>query len=165
MADVVALQTRRTDAPAVDRDTARGALAEIDFSSGFGLNLDQRQAVLGFTTSGRGVELVVGVAGAGKTTAVSAVRKAFEAEGYEVVGTSTSGQAARTLRRQAGIEVSRTLASVRWRLDHGSERRQARGGRAAVSVLRSDELVVGAHLHIPTRTQPARGGCCNRGRR
>ncbi|HSH58986.1 MAG TPA: AAA family ATPase, partial [Acidimicrobiales bacterium] len=36
-----------------------------------------------------------------------------------VLGTSTSGQAARTLRRQAGITESRTLASLLWRLDHG----------------------------------------------
>jgi ATP-dependent exoDNAse (exonuclease V) alpha subunit len=79
----------------------------------------QRAAVLGVTTSGRGAELVVGVAGAGKTTTLAAVREAFEAEGFEVIGTSTSGQAARTLKRQAGIEASRTLASLTWRLDHG----------------------------------------------
>ena len=48
-------------------------------------------------TSGRGVELVLGVAGAGKTTALDAVRQAFETAGYRVIGTSTSGQAARTL--------------------------------------------------------------------
>lgn len=35
-----------------------------------------------------------------------------------MIGTSTSGQAARTLHRQAGIDPSRTLASLRWRLDH-----------------------------------------------
>jgi hypothetical protein len=89
VAEVVAMETRRTDAPAVDLDTTRRAMAEIDLNSDFGLNLDQRHAVLGLTTSGRGVELVVGMAGAGKTTAISAVRRAFEAQGYEVVGTST----------------------------------------------------------------------------
>ena len=52
-------------------------------------------------TSGRGVDLVVGVAGSGKTTALAALRDAFEAEGYDVIGTSTSGQAARTLGREA----------------------------------------------------------------
>jgi ATP-dependent exoDNAse (exonuclease V) alpha subunit len=61
----------------------------------------------------------VGVAGAGKTTALAAVADAFESEGFEVIGTSTSGQAARTLRNAAGIEESRTLASLTWRLDHG----------------------------------------------
>ena len=61
----------------------------------------------------------MGVAGAGRSSALAAVREAFEAEGFEVIGTSTSGQAARTLKRQAGIEASRTLASITWRLDHG----------------------------------------------
>jgi len=88
-------------------------------SLGHHLTVGQRSAVLGITTSGRGAELVVGVAGSGKTTALAAVRHAFESEGFEVIGTSTSGQAARTLRNAAGIEQSRTLASLTWRLDHG----------------------------------------------
>ncbi|HSH62071.1 MAG TPA: AAA family ATPase, partial [Acidimicrobiales bacterium] len=70
-------------------------------------------------TSGRGLDLVAGVAGSGKTTTLNVARAAFEAAGYQVLGTSTSGQAARTLRRQAGITESRTLASLLWRLDHG----------------------------------------------
>ncbi len=78
----------------------------------------QMNAVKGITTSGRGVELVVGVAGSGKTTVMAAVRDAFEAGGYVVVGTSTSGQAARTLGREAGIAASRTLASLRWQIEH-----------------------------------------------
>ncbi len=74
---------------------------------------------IGICESGRRVDLVVGVAGSGKTTALACVRDAYEAAGYRVVGTSTSGQAARTLGREAGIAESRTLASLLWRLDHG----------------------------------------------
>ena len=37
-----------------------------------------------------------------------------------MIGTATSGQAARTLGREAGIPQSRTLASLLWRLDHGT---------------------------------------------
>lgn len=36
-----------------------------------------------------------------------------------MVGTSTSGQAARTLGTEAGIDASRTLRSLLWRVDHG----------------------------------------------
>jgi conjugative relaxase-like TrwC/TraI family protein len=86
--------------------------------SGVHLTEGQTNAVKGITTSGRGVELVVGVAGSGKTTVMAAVRDAFEAGGYVVVGTSTSGQAARTLGREAGIAESRTLASLRWQIEH-----------------------------------------------
>ena len=54
----------------------------------------------------------------GKTTVMAAVRDAFEAGGYVVVGTSTSGQAARNFGREAGIAESRTLASLRWQIEH-----------------------------------------------
>jgi hypothetical protein len=79
----------------------------------------QRHTILGVCTSGAGVDLVLGVAGAGKTTAIAGVRHAYQQAGYRVVGTSTSGQAARTLGTEAGIDVSRTLRSLLWRLDHG----------------------------------------------
>ncbi len=77
-------------------------------------------------TSGRPVELIVGVAGAGKTTALDVARQAFEDAGYRVVGTSISGQAARTLGAEAGIDESRTIASLLWRLDHGQARLDSR---------------------------------------
>ena len=44
---------------------------------------------------------------------------AFERAGCEVIGTATSGQAARNLGHEAEIAQSRTLASLIWRLDHG----------------------------------------------
>ncbi|MFN2506206.1 MAG: MobF family relaxase [Acidimicrobiales bacterium] len=119
IAAAVDIEVRRTNAPAVDEFAARLALARREQELGTSLTLGQRGAVMGITTSGRGTELVVGVGGSGKTTALAAVRDAFESEGFTVIGTSTSGQAARTLRRQAGIEESRTLASLTWRLDHG----------------------------------------------
>ena len=82
----------------------------------------QQAAVMGITTSGRGVELVEGVAGSGKTTVMAAVRDAFEHGGFTVIGTSTSGQAARTLGEEAGLAESRTLASLRWRLERDQMR-------------------------------------------
>src|SRR5207244_546673 len=80
---------------AVASDAAVGAaLARTERNIGASLNAEQTAAVSDIATSGRGVELVVGVAGAGKTTALAAVRDAFETSGYDVVGTATSGQAA-----------------------------------------------------------------------
>jgi hypothetical protein len=78
----------------------------------------QRKAVTGIVTSVRGVELIEGVAGSGKTTVMAAVTGAFEVGGYHVIGTSTSGQAARTLGREAGIAIARTIASLRWQIEH-----------------------------------------------
>jgi ATP-dependent exoDNAse (exonuclease V) alpha subunit len=45
------------------------------------------------------------------------VRSGFEAAGYKVIGTATSGQAAKQLGEGSGID-SRTVASLTWRLDH-----------------------------------------------
>ncbi len=85
-------------------------------------------------TSGRGAELVVGVAGAGKTTMLKVVAAAFEASCYPVVGTATSGQAARNLGREADLGESATLASLLWRLEHGHLRLDER------SVVLCDEV-------------------------
>ena len=46
------------------------------------------------------------------------MRAGFETAGYTVIGTATSGQAAKALGEGAGIE-SRTMASLTWRLEHG----------------------------------------------
>lgn len=120
IARAVEVQANRFDAAAVSPEAAEEAVARAECSLGRPLTVGQRAAVEQVLTSGRGVELVVGVAGAGKTTALGAARDGFEAEGYDVVGTSTSGQAARTLGREAGIAESRTLASLNWRLSHGT---------------------------------------------
>jgi len=115
----VASQVDRPGA-AVSPEAAQQAVARAEASLCRPLTDGQRVAVDAILTSGRGVELVVGVVGSGKTTALAAARDAFESAGYEVVGTSTSGQAARTLHRAAGIEPSRTLASLNWRIAHNS---------------------------------------------
>ncbi len=92
----VALQADRTGAPAVGAEAAEKAIrAKEDQLAGRPLTDGQKAMIRSVATSGPPVELIVGVAGAGKTTAVDAARQAFEDAGYRVVGTSTSGQAAR----------------------------------------------------------------------
>jgi conjugative relaxase-like TrwC/TraI family protein len=73
------------------------------------LSDEQRSMVERLAASGAGIEVVVGKAGAGKTTALSVTREAFEAAGYRVSGTALSARAADELQRSAGIE-SVTLA-------------------------------------------------------
>ena len=120
IARCVESQVARSGAPAVSAEAAQEAVARAEASLYRPLTAGQRSAVEAILTSGRGLELVVGIAGSGKTTALAATRNGFEAAGYELVGTSTSGQAARTLAREAGIEPSRTLASLNWRIVHNS---------------------------------------------
>jgi len=111
--------TERTGRAAVAPTSVAAAIAAKERSLGRSLTEGQRQAAVAITTSGRGLDLVVGVAGSGKTTALDLARAAFEAEGYRVVGTAISGQAARALHDEAGID-SRTIASLVWRLEHGT---------------------------------------------
>jgi len=106
---------------AVELPKVRAAIAAKEAALGQALTQGQRQAAEAITTSGRGLDLVVGVAGSGKTTSLEVVRTAFEAEGYRVLGTAISGQAARALHDEAGVE-SRTIASLVWRMGHGKLR-------------------------------------------
>ena len=70
---------------------------------------EQRAAIEHVTGPGR-IAAVVGLAGAGKSTFLSAAREAWQAEGYHVHGAALAGKAAEGLEESAGI-ASRTLAS------------------------------------------------------
>jgi conjugative relaxase-like TrwC/TraI family protein len=130
----VAAQSQRTDFAALSPVAVCSAIsAKQEALGGRSLTPGQVAMITGVCTSGRGVELVLGVAGAGKTTAIDVVRAGFEAAGYRVIGTSISGQATRTLGAEAQIAESRTTASLLWRLDHGQLALNAR------SVIVADE--------------------------
>lgn len=104
--------------PTVDRTTIHRALRQKAGEIGRPLTPGQREAVENICGPTGAVKVVVGVAGSGKTTALDAATNALAASGYEVIGTATSGQAARTLGTEAGIDA-RTTRSLLWRLDHG----------------------------------------------
>jgi conjugative relaxase-like TrwC/TraI family protein len=118
IADAVGRQLERTDAPTVAWAAVRQAVGEAENSIAGKLSDEQREAAMCMCTSGRGAEIVVGVAGSGKTTMLRVVAAAFEASGCQVIGTATSGQATRTLGKEGEVGQSRTLASLLWRLDH-----------------------------------------------
>jgi hypothetical protein len=118
VAELVARGTGTTRAATVPTDLVKTAIARAEQLLGRPLTSGQAKAVRGICGEGRHISLVLGVAGAGKTTAIRCAAEAFTAAGYEVVGTATSGQAARTLGREAGLAQSRTMASLLWRLDH-----------------------------------------------
>ncbi len=104
--------------PAVAEHHVTDAVSAAEEARGYALTAGQRRAVEQLCTGNAGVSVVVGVAGSGKTTALDTASTILEQAGYRVLGTSTSGQAARTLATEAGVEA-RTFQSMLWRLDHG----------------------------------------------
>jgi hypothetical protein len=75
------------------------------------LGPEQAEMVRSLATSGRGVEVVVGRAGTGKTYALDTAREAWEASGHRVIGCAAAARAAEELRVQAGID-SYTIAGL-----------------------------------------------------
>jgi len=76
---------------------------------GASLSQEQETAIRQCLSSKRLVS-VIGYAGAGKSTMLSAARHGWETQGYNVIGAALSGKAADGLEKASGIK-SRTLAS------------------------------------------------------
>lgn len=120
----------------VPQHTAEAALAAFQQENGFELSGEQRACFYRAVRGGHQLDAVIGVAGAGKTTVMSAVRRAFEAAGLVVEGTSTAAVAVDNLRRTAGLGTARTIASYLQGLDAD------RAPLAGVDVLMIDEAAM-----------------------
>jgi hypothetical protein len=105
--------------PKVEEQAALDAVSRLEERLGVPLTTTQHEVAIGLLASGHRLDLVRGVAGSGKTTTLAAVRDGFESAGYNVLGTATSGQAAKNLGDGTGIDSS-TVASLTWRLDHNT---------------------------------------------
>lgn len=98
-----------------------------------GLSLSNEQAdALTHVTDARGLGIVVGHAGTGKSAMLGVARDAWEASGFEVRGVALSGIAAENLQSGSGI-ASRTIASM----EHGWG--EGRGMLSSRDVLVIDE--------------------------
>ena len=117
-------------APPVPPQMANKAVIQTELGRGARLNESQAEVAKALLTSGHSFDVLIGVAGSGKTSTLAAVRAGFEAAGYTVLGAATSGQAARALEEGVGVS-SRTVASLTWRLDH---KRQALSPRHVLVV-------------------------------
>jgi conjugative relaxase-like TrwC/TraI family protein len=113
LADVLA----EREGPSISHEDAAAAVRQTELSGGLRLSERQTEVATALLTSGHAMDLVLGVAGSGKTSTLSAVRAGFEAAGYTVLGAATSGQAAKALGEGAGVSSS-TVASLTWRLEH-----------------------------------------------
>lgn len=101
-----------TTGPTVELATVEQITSRPD-AEGRRLGPDQADALQRIAVSGRVVDVLVGPAGAGKTTAMSALKRAWEQQhgAGSVVGLAPSENAAQVLGEELGIETENT---ARW---------------------------------------------------
>jgi hypothetical protein len=78
----------------------------------------EQRIALEHVAGGGGLGLVVGRAGAGKTTLAAAIAEVHQGDGYQVLGAALAAKAARGLEEASGIPSS-TVASLVARIDSG----------------------------------------------
>jgi Ti-type conjugative transfer relaxase TraA len=98
--------SRRHSVAEQHRERALAAAAK----RGLVLSAEQRSA-FEHVTDAKGISVVVGYAGTGKSAMLGVAREAWERAGYEVQGLALSGIAAENLESGSGI-ASRTIASI-----------------------------------------------------
>lgn len=107
----------------VDQQGREGAVARAG-ERGLALSGEQR-AAFEHVTDGRGLSVVVGYAGTGKSAMLGVARGAWEGAGFTVRGAALSGIAAEGLEHGSGI-ASRTIASLEHQWGQGRELLTAR---------------------------------------
>ncbi|MGH9068915.1 MAG: AAA family ATPase, partial [Acidimicrobiales bacterium] len=114
-----------TDHPAVGAEPADRPGVVIPGWEGPELSGEQAVMVARLTGSGDGVQVVVGKAGSGKTTALAAARSLWERDGRRVLGAALSARAGAELEAGSGIS-STTLARLLGDLSRPEARPSAR---------------------------------------
>lgn len=111
---------------------------------------DQAAALTGIAISGRAVDVLVGPAGAGKTTAMRALRTAWEREHGRgsVVGLAPSAVAAQVLSDDLGIRAENT---AKWWQDHQNTGASFRKGQLVIV----DEASLAGTLSLDRITEHA----------
>ena len=104
--EVITRAKRRQDAgvAVVPDETVARVIGEYNAAHpGRELDADQEAMVWQLCTSGHGVDVVVGKAGTGKSTALEVARQCFDAAGIPVIGVAPTANAARQLEKASGI--------------------------------------------------------------
>jgi ATP-dependent exoDNAse (exonuclease V) alpha subunit len=107
----------RTDGRAVDTDTVELALLEAA-ANGNALDAGQAALVRSMCSSGARLQLAIAPAGAGKTTAMRTLARAWSDSGGRVIGLAPSATAAAQLRDATGAPAE-TLSKLTWSIHHG----------------------------------------------
>ena len=106
----------RTDGRVLDAGSVELALLE-SAANGNALDAGQAALVRAMCTSGARLQLAIAPAGAGKTTAMRTLARAWRDSGGHVVGLAPSAAAAAQLREATDVSAD-TLAKLTWSIHH-----------------------------------------------
>lgn len=132
--DVLALEERLLQAVREQKGTLAHRVSETARSAAFSayptLSPEQKLALHQVTSGTDSIACLYGMAGTGKSHLLAAAKKAWEVDGYRVLGAALSGKAAQNLESASGIS-SQTLHSLIAALDA----QEKKLGRDSVVVL------------------------------
>ncbi|MCY1677033.1 MobF family relaxase [Streptomyces sp. NPDC048212] len=115
-----ALARHGEEALALTGDEAATAVDVYEVAVGFELSAEQRAVVTRLLTVGHGIDAVVGVAGAGKSTLMEACRIGWDAKGTTYAGATLAAVAAQNLTDASGIPTRTVAAWVEQIRNEGS---------------------------------------------
>jgi conjugative relaxase-like TrwC/TraI family protein len=140
---------QRLDAPVVSSATVADVTEQRLPGKTFVLSIDQALAVEQITTSGRALDLLVGPAGTGKSTAMAGLRAAWEAEHGvgSVIGLAPSAGAAEVLGEDMGIDTDNLAKWLYEHRQHGQRSRELEELREKIRLIALAARVPNVRLH------------------
>ncbi|MCH2038960.1 MAG: AAA family ATPase, partial [Rickettsiales bacterium] len=117
--DMAKISSHKTNYHAVERAIFRLNNKIAHETNGKAFLSQQQKQALHHITNDKRLSLLVGVAGAGKTTIMEGAKEALEAQGYRVLGAAPTGIAAAGL-KDIGMTAS-TLHSLQYRMELARE--------------------------------------------
>jgi hypothetical protein len=149
---------QRLDSAVVTRATVTEATGQRLPGKTFKLSTDQALAVEQITTSGRVLDVLVGPAGTGKSTAMAGLRVAWELEhgAGSVIGLAPSAAAAEVLGDDMGIDTDNLAKWLHEHRQHGQRTRELDELREKVRVIEREGRVPSSGLRASiTRREEA----------
>jgi conjugative relaxase-like TrwC/TraI family protein len=130
---------QRTDAAVVSNTTVASMMRRPLHGKSFNLAADQRRCITQITTSGRAIDVLVGAAGTGKSTAMAGLRAAWEAQhGHgSVIGLAPSAAAAEVLGEDMGVDADNLAKWLYEHRQHGQRSRELAALRHNARLARS----------------------------
>jgi ATP-dependent exoDNAse (exonuclease V) alpha subunit len=150
---VLAAETRVIDDATALAGSTRYGLAAAQGEAALNrhpLVTGERRAAFRHLTEAGGLAVLAGESGAGKSTTLAAVRDAYEAAGYRVIGMAWTNQVVQTTLQRDGFRNATTIAAELARLETGTSRWDDR------TVLVVDEAAMLSTKHLAAVTGHAR---------